>query len=152
MPLKPVYYWHWISGQGDLMRKMPGLIDGWATGKVPWAKCLSRLNLSLALFFSLALYCPLAINCSPRPARFMQVPKLLLPQHILTSAPINILIPTMLGIRKVIWVSLVCFLEMELFLLEATCCYFYLPPSPLLLYPTTSTCYSPISYCLFYQS
>lgn len=105
MPLKPVYYWHWISGQGDLMRKMPGLIDGWATGKVPWAKCLSRLNLSLALFFSLALYCPLAINCSPRPARFMQVPKLLLPQHILTSAPINILIPTMLGIRKVIWVT-----------------------------------------------
>lgn len=57
------------------MHKMPGLID-WATGKVPWAKCLSSLNLSLALFLSLAIYCPLAISYSHKPAMSMQIPEL----------------------------------------------------------------------------
>ena len=80
------------------MHKMPGLID-WATGKEPWAKCLSRLILSLALFLSLAIYCPLAISYSRRPAMSVQIPEL---QHILTSASVSILIPTVLGIRKVI--------------------------------------------------
>lgn len=80
------------------MHKMPGLID-WATGKVPWAKCLSRPSLSLALFLSLDVYCPLAISCSHGPAMSVQIPEL---QHLLTSASVSILIPTMLGVRKVI--------------------------------------------------
>lgn len=79
------------------MHKMPGLTD-WATGKEPWARCLSRLNLSLALFLSLAIYCPLAISYSHRPAMSVQIAEL---QHILTSASVSILIPV-LGVRKVI--------------------------------------------------
>lgn len=80
------------------MHKMPGLID-WATGKVPWAKCLSSPSLSLALFLSLDVYCPLAISCSHGPAKSVQIPEL---QHLLTSASVSILIPTVLGVRKVI--------------------------------------------------
>ena len=57
------------------MHKMPGLID-WATGQVPWAECLSSLNLSLALFLSLAIYCPLAISYSHKPAMSVQIPEL----------------------------------------------------------------------------
>ena len=119
------------------MYKIPGL-DVWSTGKSAWAKCLSR---KICPQFS-SFHCLLEINCSPRPAFSMQIPKSLLPQYVSTSALITIFILTVLVVHL---------LKMMLFLLEATCCQFCFSPSPLFLHLSTSMCYSPINYCLFYQ-